>query len=236
MTWSSVSADEVPWIDAEAMREVDRLTVDAAGITLLQMMENAGRSLAAVVWTEFDPTSVVVFAGSGGNGGGGLVAARHLHNAGVGVRVVPTSDPDRLSRAASHQMAIVERIGITVDAIDLPVDLDDVEVVIDAMVGYSLRGALSGRAAIARDLIAAAGSAVVSLDVPSGLPADGADRGPCVDADATVTLCLPKVGLRGRGEAGRLFLADISVPAAIVDDVTGGPAPPFHRGPILLVD
>jgi hypothetical protein len=56
-----------------------------------------------------------------------------------------------------------------------------------------------------------------------------------VAADATVTLCLPKVGLRDRTEVGRLFVADISVPATMVQSVTGGPAPPFARGPVLLV-
>ncbi len=238
MSWPSVSANEMAWINADAMREIDRQMVDVVGITLLQMMENAGRSLATVVHEQFGPASVVVLAGSGGNGGGGLVAARHLHNAGVGVQVMLTADRGRLSAAATHQLAIVEWLGVPVKVVDETTTLiADGEVVIDAMVGYSLQGPMAGRAALGADLISTGpGSAVVSLDVPSGLPADGGDIGPVVDADATVTLCLPKLGLAGRFEVGRLFVADISVPAQVVEAVTGGPAPPFHRGPILLVE
>ncbi len=238
MSWPSVSASEMAWIDARAMREIDRQMIDVVGITLLQMMENAGRSLATVVCEQFGPGSVVVLAGSGGNGGGGLVAARHLHNAGVGVQVMLTADRARLSPGAMHQLGIVEWLGVPVTVIDETTSLiADGEVVIDAMVGYSLQGPLAGRATIGAELISSGpGSAIVSLDVPSGLPADGGDIGPVVDADATVTLCLPKVGLAGRVEVGRLFVADISVPAQVVEAVTGGPPPPFHRGPILLVE
>lgn len=247
-----VAASEVAWIGADAMREIDRVMVDDLGITLPQMMENAGRSLAAVVRARFGPGSVLVLAGSGGNGGGGLVAGRHLHNAGIDVRVVLTSAVDRLTPVARHQQEIVQRMGIEVDGYDDTLDLAGTDVVVDAMVGYSLRGTLSGAPLDAVRRLDAAGVPVVSLDVPSGLGADGADgvggleRGaaageggagrPVVTADATVTLCLPKAGLRGRPEVGRLYLADISVPPSVVSEVTGGPAPPFDRGPILRVE
>lgn len=238
MSWPSVSSNEMAWIDGDAMREIDRQMIDVVGITLLQMMENAGRSVATVVREQFGPGSVVVLAGSGGNGGGGLVAARHLHNAGVGVQVMLTAHRERLSAAAAHQLSILEWLGIPVTAIDeTTAVIADGEVVIDAMVGYSLHGPLAGHAAIGAELISSGpGSAVVSLDVPSGLPTGGGDVGSLVNADATVSLCLPKIGLGGRAEVGRLFVADISVPARVVESVTGGPAPPFHRGPILLVE
>lgn len=236
MTWPTVASHELAWIDAPTMREIDRRMIDEAGITLLQMMENAGRSLATVVRKEYDPTSVVILAGAGGNGGGGLVAARHLHDWGVEVRVVLTSDRHRLSDAAAHQLAIIEWLGLDVSVLDPRTGLDDCDVVIDAMVGYSLRGPLSGASAAACGLVANSGAAVVSLDLPSGLPATGRPAGPSVAADATMTLCLPKSALADAEGVGRLFVADISVPATLAEDVTGGPAPPFNRGPILLVD
>ena len=149
-----------------------------------------------------------------------------------------TVERTQMSEAAAHQMAIVEWMGVPVTVIDdRSSRMAEGEVVIDAMVGYSLRGELSGGAALGVELITSGpGSAVVSLDVPSGLAADDGATGLCVDADATVTLCLPKLGLAGRSEVGRLFLADISVPAQVVEGITDGPAPPFHRGPILLVE
>jgi NAD(P)H-hydrate epimerase len=60
------------------MRQVDRAMVQDLHIELLQMMENAGRNLADVAITRIASVSVTVLAGPGGNGGGGLVAARHL--------------------------------------------------------------------------------------------------------------------------------------------------------------
>ncbi|MBI2964900.1 MAG: NAD(P)H-hydrate epimerase, partial [Chloroflexi bacterium] len=78
-----VSADDLPYLTAEQMRAVDRLMIDRYGIVLLQMMENAGRSLAVVARDRFLGGNalgrrVVELAGSGGNGGGGLVCARRL--------------------------------------------------------------------------------------------------------------------------------------------------------------
>ena len=83
-----LDSSHVPTLTAAGMREVDRIMIDELGIELLQMMENAGRTLAELARSRFGPQSVVVLAGPGGNGGGGLVAARHLANHGVDVRVV----------------------------------------------------------------------------------------------------------------------------------------------------
>ena len=236
MKWPTVAPHELAWIDAPTMREIDRRMIEEVRITLLQMMENAGRSLATVVRTETSPASVVILAGAGGNGGGGLAAARHLHDWGVEVRVVLTSDRHRLSDAAAHQLAILDWLDLDVSPLDSRTRIDDCDAIIDAMVGYSLRGALSSEAADGCRLAAESAAAVVSLDLPSGVPAAGPVDGPSVAADATVTLCLPKSALADAEGVGRLFVADISVPAKLAEEVSGGPAPPFHRGPILLVD
>ena len=78
-----VSSDELEFLSTEEMIEVDRLMTDVLKIELMQMMENAGRNLARLCIDRFlhDPQSkrVLVMAGTGGNGGGALVAARRLH-------------------------------------------------------------------------------------------------------------------------------------------------------------
>src|SRR5262249_31822286 len=79
------------------MREVDRLMIDDFHINLLQMMENAGRNLAELSLGAFAPAGVLVLAGRGGNGGGGLVAARHLANRGVPVTVALSHDEANLA-------------------------------------------------------------------------------------------------------------------------------------------
>jgi len=80
-----VDSAKIPFITTDQMREVDRAMIEDYGISLVQMMENAGRNLAQLARSRFlqgDPTGrrVLVLAGKGGNGGGGMVCARLHHN------------------------------------------------------------------------------------------------------------------------------------------------------------
>lgn len=198
-----------PTLSADQMREVDRAMVEDFHIELLQMMENAGRNLADLARRRFEPRSVVVLAGSGGNGGGGLVAARHLANRGVEVSVALTRPETGLSTTTAHQFDIVRRLGVVVSDTPRPADL-----VVDAIIGYSLTGDPTGRAAELIEWANDQSAPVLSLDAPSGLDVSTGRAGsPCVRAQATMTLALPKVGLATAPElVGELFLADISVP------------------------
>jgi NAD(P)H-hydrate epimerase len=206
----TVSEDEVWWLTADQMREVDRLTIDRFGVDLTRMMENAGHSLAELAISLARPSSVVVLAGGGGNGGGGLVAARHLANRGVAVEVVLAS-PDQMTPVPAAQLAILTRMGVAV--VDEP---QAAGAIIDALVGYSLRGRPEGRVAELVSWANAAEGTTISLDVPTGLDATtGRAEGVCVRADATLTLAMPKAGLRTAPEVGDLFLADISVPPEV---------------------
>ena len=86
------SGMQLPAVTADGMREIDRIAIEEAGPNLFQMMENAGRNLALQAIEVLGPTwrerHVVVLAGAGGNGGGGICAARHLANRGADVTLV----------------------------------------------------------------------------------------------------------------------------------------------------
>jgi len=214
----------LPWLTTEQMIEVDRIMLHDLRIGLAQMMESAGRDLAQLTRLRFldgDPRGrrVVVLAGPGGNGGGALVAARRLHGWGAGVTVVTSSPDDRFARIPAEQLDRVDRLGIERLAADHIRRLGSFDVVLDGVIGYSLTGDPRGGAAT---LIAAAdrlASVVVSLDVPSGLDSTtGEVSDPVVHATATLTLAMPKIGLRGtlaRSVVGELYLGDIGVPAAL---------------------
>ncbi|KAA1249190.1 NAD(P)H-hydrate epimerase [Mycobacterium simiae] len=225
----TVAAAELGWLTREQMVEVDRVMMQDLRIELIQMMENAGQHLARLVLALGTPQRVAVIAGSGGNGGGGLVAARHLANAGLEVVVTLGGPADQLSPVPAHQFDILQRMRVATS--DTVVDAD---VAVDALIGYSLRGAPRGRAA---ELITAMTSArsVVALDTPSGLDVtSGEAPGDVVKADATLTLALPKIGMRSAPQVGALFLADISVPQSVTAAL--GPQPPdFSESPILRV-
>ena len=226
----SVPASSIPRVTAKQMREVDRVAVQDLGLLLIQMMENAGSRLAELAIARFGPAGVVVLCGRGGNGGGGLVAARHLANRGVAVHVVLADDPSRLGDVPRHQLSILDVMGVRVDREPAEADL-----VIDALIGYSLHGDPRGRAA---ELIRWANgqeAPVLSLDLPSGLDATtGAVGEPCIRATATLTLALPKTGLASAEEfAGELFLADLSIPPAAYAKLGVRLGPIFASSPIL---
>ncbi len=82
---------EVPAVTADEMREVDRIAMEETGPNLFQMMENVGRNLALlaikVLGKGWEKARVVAIAGSGGNGGGGICAARHLANRSMDIKL-----------------------------------------------------------------------------------------------------------------------------------------------------
>ena len=206
------------------MIEVDRVMIDDLGISLIQMMENAGRNLARFTKETYidhhRAVRVVVLAGSGGNGGGGLVAARRLAGWDVPVSVVLSKPADQYRGVIAHQLLTLVNLGVIVEAVDSPFSHDgDSVVVLDCLVGYSLTGAPRGRVAELIRWADELDALVVSLDVPSGVDStSGEPWEPAVVADATITLALPKSGLvssRSSGNVGDLYLADIGVPASL---------------------
>jgi len=204
----------VPALTAAQMLEVDRLAMEEYGLTILQMMENAGRNLAGNVMEMLGRAqgNVTVLAGSGGNGGGGICCARHLRNRGFAVSLVLSKEPETLTGAAAHQLHILQVAGLEpVPADDALVAICRAELVVDALIGYGLRGGPRGRVAELIDLCNENAARVLSLDVPSGLDATtGRPPGMVVRADRTLTLALPKTGLRH--VPGDLYLADIGIP------------------------
>lgn len=236
----------VPAVTTEQMREVDRLAVEVYGIQLIQMMEHAGRALAIVARTMLggDPRGrrVLVAAGRGNNGGGGIAAARHLANWGAAAGVLLERE-DALTGVPHQQLRAAREAGAEI--VSGPTALgavraDAAHLILDALIGYSLRGAPRGWTAEMIPRINRSGIPVLALDVPSGLEATtGETFDPCVRASATLTLALPKRGLlttQGRAAAGTLYLADIGLPPAIYRHIGLSVAPLFARQEIVALD
>jgi len=195
----------VPAVTAEQMREVDRIAMEEFGLTILQMMENAGRNLAENVMDMLGGVGgqVTVLAGSGGNG--------------FQVWVVLSKEAATLTGAARNQLQILQAAGVQ------PVDVSQAQakdvmrraqLVVDALIGYSLRGPPRGRVVELIELCNQHAAQVLSLDVPSGLDATtGRAPGPVVRPERTLTLALPKTGLQR--VPGELYLADIGIPPEV---------------------
>lgn len=223
------------------MRAVDDLMVDELGIELKQMMENAGRNLAVLARALLGGSAaerfVTVLAGPGGNGGGGLVAARHLLGAGASVHIRLAVPAAQLAPVTADQLGILTTLGADI-AVGGESPLPETELVVDALLGYAQSGPPRGEAA--RLIEAVRDRRVLALDVPSGLElSTGALRTPHVAAEATMTLAAPKTGLRGPAAAavGDLYLADISVPAAAFERIGRPYDTPFAESPLVrLID
>jgi NAD(P)H-hydrate epimerase len=193
----------VPDLTTEQMVEVDRAIIEDYRIELIQMMENAGRNLAHLARTRFldgDPrgSPVVVLAGGSGNGGGALVSARRLSNWGADVTVLLGQASVGMTPVLGHQLDILRRMGVHIVSEGMLPREPPPAVVVDGLIGYSLAGAPYGRTAKLIRWANSLDAPVLALDVPSGLDAKtGIAFDPTIRATATMTLALPKQGMRG---------------------------------------
>lgn len=233
----------VPTLTTAQMQEVDRLMIADYGIDLLQMMELAGHSLATLarqlLGGDVSDRPIVVLAGRGANGGGGLAAARHLLNWGAWVQIVCSYPPEAYKGAAAHQLRTLQAMGAPLAWAEEGWELPPADLLIDAIIGYGLRGAPRGPARGLIQLANSSAAPILSLDTPSGVDtAEGRVFDPHIQAAATLTLALPKTGFRRPAAAaacGDLYLADIGVPAALYAQLGVDVGACFGRGDIVAL-
>jgi NAD(P)H-hydrate epimerase len=233
----------VPTLTTAQMQEVDRLMITDYGIDLLQMMELAGRSLATLARQMLDgdvsDRPIVVLAGRGNNGGGGLAAARHLLDWGAWVQIVCSYPPEEYKGAAAHQLRTLQAMGAPLAWAEEGWELPPADLLIDAIIGYGLRGDPRGPARGLIQLANSSAAPILSLDTPSGVDtAAGRVFDPHIQAAATLTLALPKTGFRqpeAAAACGDLYLADIGVPAALYAQLGVDLPALFGRGDIVAL-
>ncbi|MFO0861491.1 MAG: NAD(P)H-hydrate epimerase [Phycisphaerales bacterium] len=235
-------------------RTMDRLCTERYGIPVAVLMENAGVQVAAAArsWEEQGrPARILVVAGTGNNGGDGLVAARHLVNSGHRVAIMLVGDPARMSvdTAAQWRTCRAMKIpsiptGVTGGAgVKRALKLlgcgrRGPDVIVAGLFGTGLSREVSGKALEVIQTInewQARGSRVVAVDIPSGLNAStGEVMGGVVQADITVTFVALKSGMLAPGALkflGEVQVADIGVPRALIEKLaTALPAKRWVRG------
>ena len=207
---------DIPQITTEQMIEVDRLMIEHYGITLFQMMENAGLNLARLALAfSGEKDTYLILAGSGGNGGGTLVAARRLIGWGKKVQIRLTKTFDQYHGVPAHQLYILQQLKADVKLFD-PKENLSADVILDGIIGYSINGFPRGVAAQMIEMTNSSNAKVISLDTPSGIElSEGIAYNPSIKSDATLTLALPKKGLfkpEIKKQVNQLYLADIGVP------------------------
>ncbi len=137
----------IPAVTEDEMHAVDRIAVEEYQLGILQMMENAGRNLAKLAGTFIKEATqkIVILAGTGGNGGGGLCCARHLLNHGYRVDIILVKEPGSYQSAAGTQLKILQASNANIfQASSADSILASAHLIIDALIGYSLKGAPKG--------------------------------------------------------------------------------------------
>lgn len=212
-------------LTAAAMREADRRTIEELGLPGAVLMESAGMRIVEVILSlQPVPARVVVVAGTGNNGGDGLVAARLLQQAGVPVSLWTTVPPGGYRGDAAinyeflrHSDFVVKHI-LDYEALSrFRADLEGAGIAVDALFGIGLDRPVEGLSAGIIEAINSGGLPVLSADLPSGVHADSGEvLGCAVQARWTVTFAFLKPGLLqqpGAALAGEVFVGQINVPS-----------------------
>ena len=204
----------IPLITPADMRDMEQRFFTQTGVASIDLMEVVARALCDAIIKRYGAERTVFFAcGPGGNGGDGYACARMLRQAGGRAAVVSVREPTSPDAAGNLRRA--REAGVPENPVGRP------DVWVDALYGTGLSRAPSGPAA---DLIRrinadrARGSAVVAVDIPSGLNGlTGTAYDPCVAADVTVAFQYAKPGCflsDGLDVSGEVVTPDIGIPAS----------------------
>ncbi|HEU0036884.1 MAG TPA: NAD(P)H-hydrate dehydratase [Kofleriaceae bacterium] len=217
-----------PVVTAAEMRALDRATIEEIGIPGFTLMETAGRAVAdaAVAMLGGRTGHVAVVCGPGNNGGDGFVVARVLRSRGIDAVVYLAVARDALQGYAREHLDVLDRSGGVIQAIASAKQLEAHEaairsaaLVVDALFGIGTTRPIEGRFAAIVETINAT-SAVLAVDIPSGLETDtGQTLGVAVRAQRTVTMAAPKLALvsaPGFARCGAVVIADIGIPPQLV--------------------
>ena len=200
---------KIQYLTSSQMTKVDKLAMES-GISILQMMELAGKHIADFA-ASLKPKKVIILFGKGNNGGDGLATARHLSIKGIKVEIIPASQKN--TKYVNHHLKILKSMGITPKK---SFKADKNTVIIDSLLGYNIKGDPKGKY---KELINKAndskklGTKIISFDIPSGMnPDSNKHHNPYVKADYTLTLALPKKSLK---KVKNLYLVNIGIPGSV---------------------
>jgi len=217
----------------QEVRAVDRAAIEVLGIPGIILMENAGRNCAEAIEQFLGANTaarVAIVAGPGNNGGDGYVISRRLAMLGFQTVTYIICPREKISGDAETNLNAITSLRHDIrfpdsDQLgDFAAELAGFDLLVDAIGGTGVRGALRGAAATAVRQINLVGKPVVAVDIPTGLDCDtGQVDGPAIKADLTVTFVAMKKGFtlgNASDYTGRIVVADIGVPADLVCSIS----------------
>jgi hydroxyethylthiazole kinase-like uncharacterized protein yjeF len=165
------------FITPDEMRELERGAAEY-GLGVRELMENAGKGVAAFVLSRYGAVKrVCVVCGGGNNGGDGFVAARYLSKL-CRVKVILLTAPERIRteearenwEALAGTKAELHVADDTASLVESSRFIAEADVIVVAIFGTGVKGGLVKEpAARAISTINQARGAKVAVDLPSGI-------------------------------------------------------------------
>jgi hydroxyethylthiazole kinase-like uncharacterized protein yjeF len=199
-----------PILTADAMRAAEQAAIDG-GTSVETLMERAGAALAEASYRFAGPMPALILCGPGNNGGDGYVAARHLRERGVEVRVAAVAEPSTEAARRARDQWNGDTEGLSPDTKAVPL-------LIDALFGTGLKRPLED--IVSKELIRLCSQSriAVACDLPSGVESDsGVELGAVPRFDMSVSFGALKPAhllAPAMRRCGRVVLADIGVNVA----------------------
>ncbi|MCK5358164.1 MAG: NAD(P)H-hydrate epimerase [Elusimicrobiales bacterium] len=227
--WPVVTAEKMKYLDKKASMEYGAAEID--------LMENAGKGIADGILNiakeelskEPSELKVIICCGRGNNGGDGIVAARHLKEAGVKIEIylMPPRDSGyseivikNIERAKEKELNITLLENGNIEK--FPDIFSDVDIILDALLGVGTIGKPTGIIRKIIQFINKSQKLIVAADIPSGLsPNTGHHSGVFIMAKHTFTLGFPKTGLmapHAQKNIGSLKVIDIGYPEGLMEE------------------
>ncbi len=207
-------------ITSPEMRALEK-NAEYYGISLLQLMETAGRNVAEEITSRFNSkkTKVAIFCGSGGNGGDGFVAARYLLCYGFKVEIILATRTSNITHeSAKKNWAALQPLRNTIQIKEVKdsklIPEVKADVVVDALLGIGSTGKLRPPIMQIVEKINAMDTFRIAVDVPTGINSDtGEVLGNAVKANLTITFYKPKPGLaKAKEYSGEVVVKNIGLP------------------------
>lgn len=210
------------------MGELDKKVIDS-GFESLLLMETAGRKTAEIIKEKYNKdNNILILAGSGNNGGDGLVIARILDICDYNVKIIIVGNYNKLKEDPLTNYKICKLRDIELDFFDKQSDFSLIkdsisksDLIIDSMLGTGLTGDLRDPYLQIVKLINKSNNEVLAVDIPTGIDGfNGRVMKEAVEADITVTMAFSKIGhllYPGRAYTGQLNIVDLGFPEKLID-------------------
>jgi len=188
-------------LSRQGCRNIDNETINKVGIPSIVLMENAANGITNII--KEMGKKIIVFCGTGNNGGDGLAVARKLHLLNKDVEVFLVGDIKRISNDCNLNLKIIKNLNIPTINVEREEDIKNTiiekvmgaDYIVDSIFGIGLNRNVSGIYKYIIEVINKYSKFTVAIDIPSGMDSDtGEALGDAIKADITCTVEVMKRG------------------------------------------